>query len=227
MLTTLIASRHPRTVGVPAQVLSVALHTALIAAAVLATQRAATVIEPIVAQTVTYVKPAAPVTTTTPAPPILDARRFKGFRVLTAPVVIPDVLPDIDLSRPLTNADDYLVARGVPGGDPDGVESGSPVPDFTEAQVDRAALLLPGSGRPVYPEALRGAGLGGTVDAQFVIDSTGRADMRTVTIVASTHPRFTDAVMAALAKARFSPAEFGGRKVRQVVRMPFVFSLRK
>jgi protein TonB len=98
--------------------------------------------------------------------------------------------------------------------------------DLTADQVDLIARLLPGSGRPAYPETLRNAGLGGTVDVQFVIDTTGRADMRSLTILHSTHPRFTEAVNRAIAKARFSPAEVAGRKVRQVVRMPFVFSIK-
>ena len=44
-----------------------------------------------------------------PPPPeaVADAPTVKGFQVLTAPVNIPDVLPEIDLSKKLTNESDF------------------------------------------------------------------------------------------------------------------------
>jgi protein TonB len=36
---------------------------------------------------------------------------------------------------------------------------------------------------------------------------------------------FEDAVRVALRRMRFIPAEVGGRRVRQLVQMPFVFTL--
>jgi len=226
MLTTLIASRGHRTNSFRAQALSIGLHAGLITAAVLATERAAAVIEPIVAEPVHYVRP-APAVTPPPRAPAMDVSRFKGFQVVTRPVVIPDVLPPIDLTKPLTDAANYT-GIGVPGGRPDGIapttEPGVPL---TMDEVDVPVRLMPGSGRPAYPDALRSAGLAGEVNVQFVVDTLGRADVKNITVISSTHPRFTEAVMAALARARFVPAEFGGRKVRQLVRMPFVFSLER
>jgi len=226
MLTTLIESRHARTRTAPAQLFSVGLHGALILAAVMATRQVATIVDETPTPDIRYVRPATP-----PTPQAVDpsvaAPRLKGFLVLPAVIKIPDVLPDIDLSKALTNPDNYLLARGKPGGDPNGVEPAGNGDAFTVEQVDRPAHLMPGSGRPVYPEALRSAGVGGEVLAQFVIDTAGRADMRTLEIIATTHERLTESVRRALEKARFVPAEFGERRVRQVVRMPFVFSLQK
>ena len=48
-----------------------------------------------------------------PAPP-------KGFQTLTAPMNIPDVLPDIDLSKKVTNEADFT-GKGVAGGRGKGV----------------------------------------------------------------------------------------------------------
>lgn len=227
MLATLLESQHQRTRSVQAQAMSLGLHTLLIGGAVLATRTAVITTDPVIAEPVHFVRPAE-----TPAPPpitsIPDLARLKGFRLLPTLVRIPDVLPDIDLSRNLllTNPDEFLIARGQPGGDPHGFATAD-VGVMTVDQVDRAAYLLPGSGRPVFPEALRSAGLAGDVLVQFVIDTTGRADIRTLTIIASTNDRFTESVKRALEKARFAPAEFGGRRVRQIVRMPFVFSLER
>ena len=42
---------------------------------------------------------------------------------------------------------------------------------------------------------------------------------------AAVHQLFEDAVREALPRIRFIPAEVGGKKVRQLVQMPFVFTL--
>ena len=61
--------------------------------------------------------------------------------------------------------------------------------------------------------------------AQFVVDTTGRADMSTLRILQSDHQLFSDAVRQVLPKLRFIPAEVGGTKVRQLVQQPFRFGL--
>ncbi|HEX7937773.1 MAG TPA: energy transducer TonB, partial [Gemmatimonadaceae bacterium] len=194
MLTTLIASRGHHTNSFRAQALSVALHAVLITGAVLATQRAAAVIEHIVPEPVQYVR-TVPDVTPRPTPHSIDVTRFKGFQVVTSPVVIPDVLPPIDLTKPLTDAANYT-GTGVPGGRADGiVPTTDPGAPLTIDEVDVPVRLVPGSGRPAYPDALRSAGLAGEVNVQFVVDTTGRADLKNITVISSTHPRFTEAVM--------------------------------
>ena len=96
----------------------------------------------------------------------------------------------------------------------------------TVDQVDVPAA--PDSTRPiapVYPDALLSAGVPGRVVVEFVVDTTGRADMNTFGTVTTTHPQFTDAVRRAIAAARFTPAMLGGRKVRQLVQLPFSFTV--
>jgi periplasmic protein TonB len=51
--------------------------------------------------------------------------------------------------------------------------------------------------------------------------------MREFKILKSTHDLFTAAVKSALPQMRFYPAEVGGHKVKQLVQMPFQFSLSK
>ena len=60
---------------------------------------------------------------------------------------------------------------------------------------------------------------------QFVVDTTGRPEMNTFKVLKTDNKLFTDAVRLALVDWRFSPAEVGNRKVRQLVQMPFVFGL--
>ena len=63
--------------------------------------------------------------------------------------------------------------------------------------------------------------------AQFVVDTTGRADMSQFKVLKSTHDLFTNAVRSSLPQMKFYPAEVGGKKVKQLVQMPFQFSLTK
>jgi protein TonB len=64
------------------------------------------------------------------------------------------------------------------------------------------------------------------VFVSFVVDTTGMADTTTFKVVKSTDQAFTDAVRAALPLMRFFPAWSGGYKVKQLVQLPFVFSVK-
>jgi protein TonB len=93
--------------------------------------------------------------------------------------------------------------------------------------VDREVVPHAMNPSPRYPAPLRAARIEGKVIARFVVDTTGRVIMGSVTVDASTHPAFSDAVIEALSRSRFTPAEVRGRKVRQLVSQPFVFVLRE
>lgn len=93
------------------------------------------------------------------------------------------------------------------------------------AEVDTAARYINGSAEPIYPDSLWRARISGHVLAQFVVDTTGSVETATVAIVASTHPEFAAAVRAAVSQARFEPAMVAGHRVRQLVQLPFNFSL--
>jgi periplasmic protein TonB len=151
---------------------------------------------------------------------------------LVAPLTVPITLPPIDpTARAITSADDigtYRRARD-PGGMTMGVRGGAGstlgVVAFAASEVDKPVVVSPGAQPPAYPDALRQAGVTGEVIAQFVVDSTGRAIMRTFTVVESAHGQFSDAVRLGVARMRFLPAELNGRRVPQLVRLPFRFDL--
>ena len=153
----------------------------------------------------------------------------KGFQVLTAPVEIPDVIPEIDLSKKVTDEADFS-GKGAAGGTSKGVAGGvaqknSDQP-FFEFQVEKPAQQMPGVGNPpAYPDILRSANVAGQVIAQFVVNEDGKADMSTFKALESDHELFTAAVKRALPSFRYIPAETGGRKVKQLVQQPFQFSL--
>jgi len=165
-------------------------------------------------------KPPPPEIVAAPPPP-------KGFQVLTAPIKIPEVLPDIDLSKKVTDENDFT-GKGVVGGIGKGVVGGTgPVGDQTyfEFQVEKQVAPAPGNGGPRYPDMLRSANVEGEVLVQFVVDTTGRVEMSQFKVLKSSHDLFTNSVKAFLGGARFYPAEIGGRKVKQLVQQPFNFTL--
>jgi len=152
----------------------------------------------------------------------------KGFQTLTAPVNIPDVLPDIDLTKKVTNEADFT-GKGAQGGREKGIVGAAPVENQTyfEYQVEKPVMAVPGSPAPRYPDILKSAGVEGEVVVAFVVDTTGRADVGSLKILKSTHELFAAAVRTALPSMRFLPAEVGGKKVKQLVQQPFVFNIMK
>lgn len=98
---------------------------------------------------------------------------------------------------------------------------------YFEFQVEKPASFVAGSAQPKYPAMLKSANVEGEVLAQFVVDTTGRADVNTFKVLKSTHEQFTQSVRQALGDMRFTPAEIGGHKVKQLVQQPFTFGISK
>lgn len=100
----------------------------------------------------------------------------------------------------------------------------SPGTTYFEFQVTKPVAIGPGNVPPTYPTSLREAKISGEVLAQFVVDTLGHADMGTFHVLKSTDSLFAKAVEAVLPRYQFIPAELTGRKVRQLVQMPFQFN---
>ena len=98
---------------------------------------------------------------------------------------------------------------------------------FFEFQVEQQVTPVPGNPAPRYPDLLRTANVEGEVLAQFVVDTLGYPVMGTFKVLKSSHDLFTAAVKSALPNMRFRAAEVGGKKVKQLVQMPFQFNLAK
>jgi TonB family protein len=78
-----------------------------------------------------------------------------------------------------------------------------------------------------YPQALRAKGreVQGQVLVEFNVDTAGRPDMATLSILQSDHELFTAAVRKAIPSLRFVPAMENGRKARALVTKQFRFAL--
>src|SRR6266581_9255085 len=211
---------------------SIVLHTLLIAAAVYATARAGSKDEKAKAEKIQFVemKKEPPKVPDKPPPPkevVVKPPPPKGFQVLRAPLKIDIKIPEIDLSKSITNENDFS-GKGVKGGTGTGVVGGTgPVTNQTyfEFQVEKPAEMLSDSPKPKYPSVLESSGIAGEVQAQFVVRSDGKADMESFTVLKSTNELFTQAVKNVLPRMKFSPAMIGGKPVNQLVQQSFQFAV--
>jgi periplasmic protein TonB len=230
MFNNLVESRRKGQRKVGSTVFSFVMHYGLIALAIYATANAAQEDEKPKEEKVDFVqvKKAEPPKPKEPPPPEIAAvpPPPKGFQTITAPVEIPNVLPDIDLTRAVTNEADFT-GKGQQGGFAKGEKKVEVHEDQTyfEFQVEKPVMTAPGSGTPQYPDILRQAGIEGEVLATFVVDTTGRAEPASFKVLRSSNEQFTNAVRQALPRMRFIPAEVGGKKVKQLVQQPFTFTI--
>jgi protein TonB len=232
MLSTLLESRSRRERSAGQLLLSVAAHTAIIGAALYATASAgakANAARPVDLRLV-YTEPSRKsLTAASPTP-----RKKTGSspsRTLSAITrIIPIEIPAIGASLP---SFDSSALTGTALADlPHGNVLREPTPAYggealRAEQVEKQAAVAPGNSPPRYPEVLRASGVEGHVVAAFIISTEGRYEEGSLRFVRSDNPLFERAVQTALLRMRFVPAEIGGRRVRQLVEMPFVFTLQR
>ena len=231
MFNQLLESRAKKQKMAGGTTFSIVLHTLLIGAAVYATARAGVKDEKAKAEKIQFVemKKEPPKVPDKPPPPkevVVKPPPPKGFQVLRAPVKIDIKIPEIDLSKAITNENDFS-GKGVKGGTGNGVVGGITNANQTyfEFQVEKPAESMPDNPKPKYPSVLESSGIAGEVQAQFVVRSDGKADMDTFKVLKSTNELFTQAVKNVLPRMRFSPAQIGGKPVNQLVQQAFQFAV--
>jgi protein TonB len=233
MFNQLIESRATKQKMAGGTVFSIVLHTVLIGGAVYATARAGSKDEKTKSEKIQFVemKKEPPKVPDKPPPPkevIVKPPPPKGFQVLRAPVRIDIKIPEIDLSKAMTNESDFS-GKGVKGGTGSGVVGGTgPVSNQTyfEFQVEKPAEMAPGSPTPRYPSVLESSGIAGEVQAQFVVHADGKANVdNDFKILKSTNELFSQAVKNNLPRMRFNPAMIGGKPVNQLVQQSFQFAV--
>jgi len=135
------------------------------------------------------------------------------------PLTVPALPPGLD-PRALTPdfSTDWAprAAAGRAGGN-------AGEPGFSVAEMAPEVLSGP---LPVYPDLLRQAGVEGQVILEARVDSSGRVQKGSVSVVFATHPGFVVPARHALMATLFRPARVNGQAVTMLVRVPFAFSLR-
>lgn len=149
-----------------------------------------------------------------------------GFQTVVPPTDIPKEIPPIDLNQKFNAAD--FSGRGVEGGIATGVVGGTgPVEiaeTFLEAEVDEPVRPISISS-PRYPPTMQAAGIAGSVDAQYVVDTTGHAEARSWKVIKSSNRAFEEPAREAIMKSVFRPARIRGRPVRQLVQQRISFTI--
>ena len=217
---------------------SVVVHVAIIVAAVIGTVHAEVPKPDIVIEEFIPFDPPndpKPVTgsRTNPSGPT-QGQRITG-PVLTAPTVIGDEIPPIDLDTDVNVVAearaDFTVGSGsgAAGGTSHDVAYGVADADgvWSSRTVEVAVVPDAHNPSPSYPEMLRTAGITGQVLVEFVVDSTGRVRPGSLQVVESTHELFTSSVRRTIPSFRFTPARVQGRRVAQRVRVPFEFAIER
>ncbi len=228
MLETLLESNAKGQLSSGGAIVSVMAHTALIAGALYATAQAhVRAVSPVETVRTVYFPPGRPSISLPraragPRPPSLHLRTLPLITATIDAKIPPLALGDIVSTRRDLGHGIPAPATATTSDDGAGVPTDSP---FRADQVEKQVALVAGSWMPRYPESLRNSGVEGRVVAEFVVDERGRAEEGSVRFISSGNPLFEDAVKVALRRMRFIPAEVGGRKVKQLVQMPFVFTL--
>jgi periplasmic protein TonB len=143
---------------------------------------------------------------------------------LPQPDFDPSTIPETHTPTIWPSSSDSIAIGGLLTDGPAAGVSSAPGGAIGEATVDEPVRVRVES-MPRYPAVLRAIGVEGIVEMEFVVDTTGRADLATARIISSPDERFTAAVRSALRDTRFVPGRYQGRAVRTLVRRAFRFEL--
>lgn len=91
------------------------------------------------------------------------------------------------------------------------------MPKFSSAGA--AARLIQRS----YPDALKRAGVNGTVQLAFVVSAQGKVEPGTVEVIAASAPALGEAAKQIADKIEFTPGTIKGEAVRARVLLPLIY----
>jgi hypothetical protein len=141
-------------------------------------------------------------------------------------------MPDVDLTVKIADADTAAIVAGpkvtelVKGLVSEAaVAVGTHNGPFLKSQVDKVVMPFGNNPKPVYPWALQRQGVETSFVAQFVVDSTGRVDEKSLLFPPDANGQFVESVRRALRRSKYYPAEIGGQRVPQLVEQRFSFVL--
>lgn len=224
MFETLLESKRQsegkRALGV--SVVSILMHTAIIAGAVYATLQAKTAATDLKVDTTVVLldqkqqqKPPDQ-----PPPPQVDVP-LKGFQTVVAITDIPKSIPQVNLTEKFDPKD--FSGVGVEGGVANGIEPTSNAVFSSDIVQEKPEVL---SQPPLtYPPLLRQAGIQGVVTLRFIVDTTGRVERSSIQVVHSDNPGFNSPATDLASRMLFRPGRQYGRAVRVLVELPVNFTL--
>ena len=209
------------------------VHAAVIAAAVKVTAAGAEAVKNVVADTtMVFLKPPPPPPPPPDQPPpdviVVAEPPAQGVPDGGCPHRHPEGHPARGPGAEALRSEG-LHRKGAEGGLASGIVGGTGPVDvagvvYTEGQLDDPVqpISIP---TPRYPPVLQSAGIAGSVDLQYVVDTTGHAEPNSFKVMKSTHPAFAEPAKEAIIKGVFKPAKFKGQPVRQLVQQRISFKV--
>jgi TonB family protein len=209
--------------------MSLAIQSALLYGAVVATRGAAETIREIIQDTtMVFLEPPKPEAQPEAPPPeavVAANPPPKGFQTVIAVSEIPTEIPPVDLTQKF-NPDDFT-GKGIEGGIAAGVVGGTgPVIEgevFLAAELEDRPRLI-SIEEPRYPPVLESAGITGRVVFDFIVDTLGRVRASSINVISSTNKAFETPAIDALRTALFSPGKVQGDPVQVLVRQAISFT---
>ena len=228
MFDNLIESKRKRAQSPMQALWSIVFHVVLVIAAVKVTAGAAETVKKALADTtLTFMEPPKPPPPPPDKPPpdvvVAANPPPQGFQTVLPPEAIPQTIPPVNPNQHFDARD--FTGKGVEGGIATGVVGGTgPVGQtYLEAQLDDPPTVV-AAGSVRYPPALQSAGIAGSVDVQFIVDSTGHPEAASFRVLKSTHPAFEAPAREAVLKTVFRPGKLHGQAVRVLVQQSVKFN---
>jgi hypothetical protein len=164
-----------------------------------------------------------------PPAPVPTDLEIQGFKTLIPPIVVPTEPAAIDLNNRFDPRDYSGV--GVEGAAVAGLFG-----DGSESEHDPNRIwpssALPGepprllaSPRLDYPAWMRNRGIEGFVVLEFVIDTAGLVEQRTIEVIQATHEGFIEPAKRIVSKSIYRAGRVRGRPVRVLSQVQINFSL--
>jgi protein TonB len=229
MFETLIESKPQGFKAFRQSAVSLVLHVAFIFLAIKATSGAAETLREILQDTnLVFLKAPEPPPPPPPPPPdalVQAAPPPQGFQTVLPPTEIPKDIPPVNLTERFDARD--FSGKGIEGGIAAGVIGGTgPVTTetFLAEEVDDPVRPIRQL-QPKYPPVLQQAGIAGSVEAQYVVDTVGKAEPQSWRVLRSTNKAFEEPAREAIMGSLYKPARIRGQAVRQLVQQRISFTI--
>lgn len=230
MFEYLIESKPKKVRTFKQQAMSIVLHLVIGYAAITATKGAAEELTKVLQDTTNFMlappPPPPPPPDTPPPEAIVTANPPPlGFQTVMPPTEIPKDIPPVNLNERFNAAD--FTGKGVEGGIATGIAGGTgPVTGetFLQTEVDDPVVQI-NIPKPRYPPVLQQAGVSGSVDATYVVDTLGHAEPSSWKVQRSSNQQFEAPAREAIMKGVFKPARIRGAAVRQLVQQKISFNI--
>ena len=158
-----------------------------------------------------------PILPTVPGAPVL---------VMTPPTEIPTTIPPVELGPPV-DPKRFSGLTGLAAGCPPACAvSAKPIGSavFKAEEIDAPARVV-SQPTPRFPPVLQAAGIAGRVTLDFIVDTTGHVEPRSVRVLESSHAGFEPNASEVVLRSVFVPGRVKGRPVRQMMRQAISYRI--